>query len=209
MSGCGTLILSPHLDDEVLGCCSFLQDRAPDTLIVYGTKKHAFVASEQLLKENARLIEWLGCRSHFLGLDALNRLDSLPAVQIVNEVEKLFAAEKPHTVLLTNPSYNQDHRAFYDAVLTAVRPHDRNHFVQRVLLYEQPETFGTLRKPDCFRPIYYRQLDLEFKIQAIEFYGSQLRGHRSLDHIRHIAGVRGMQANLDYAEAFEIVRWVE
>ena len=76
-------------------------------------------------------------------------------------------------------------------------------------MYEQPETFGTLRKVEPFRALYYRPLDMEFKIEAVKKYQSQIRGHRSEEHIRTIARVRGMQSNMEYAEAFEIVRWIE
>lgn len=204
-----TLIISPHLDDEVLGCASFLQERNPETLIFYSTSKHAFVESQVLKKENEHLIEFLGCKSKFMSFDNLNKLDSIPLVQLVNEFEKLLFEEKPQTVILTHPSYNQDHRAIYEAILTALRPHDKIPFIKRVLLYEEPETFGTLRKNESFKPTYFRTLDIDFKLKAIQIYESQMRAYRSLEQVKTIAKLRGMQANMEYAEAFEIVRWID
>jgi len=204
------LIVSPHLDDEVLGCSSFLQTDARDITILYCTTRHGFFRDAELvMTENLNLVEFLDCKSRFLGFGSINRLDALPITNLIDEFEKVLNEEKPDTVLLTNPSYNQDHRAIYEAALTALRPHDQNHFVRRVLLYEQPETFGTLRKVAPFQPTYYRPLDMEFKIKMVKFYPSQMRGHRSLEHLTAIARLRGMQANMEYAEAFEVARWVE
>ena len=204
------LIVSPHLDDEVLGCSSFLWTDARNVTILYGTTRHGFFADAGLvMRENLDLTQHLGCKARFLEIGAINRLDNLPIVELIHEFEKVVNEERPDTVLLTNPSYNQDHRTIYEAMLTALRPHDQNHFVKRVLLYEQPETFGTLRKVIPFQPTYYRPLNMEFKIKIVEFYQSQMRGHRSIEHLTAIARLRGMQANMEYAEAFEIVRWVE
>jgi len=197
------------MDDEVLGCSSFLQENDPGTLIFYTTKKHAFVDSEMLQKENDDLIKFLGCRHKFLSFDQVNRLDTIAIQDLIVEFENLINEEKPHTILLPNPSYNQDHRVIYEAVLTALRPHDKNHFVKKILLYEQPESFGTLRKVDPFRASYFRSLNIEFKLKALEIYKSQMRKHRSLKNLETIARLRGMQVNMKYAESFEVIRWVD
>ena len=209
MSSNRTLIISPHLDDEVLGCSSFLQTGGRDITILYGTTRRNFADFELVLEENRNLIEFLDCKSRFLEFTVVNHLDRLPIAELIKDFEEILDEEKPDTVLLANPSYNQDHRAIYEAMLTALRPHDRIHFAKRVLLYEQPETFGTLRKVAPFQPTYYRPLDMDFKIRAMGFYRSQIRGHRSFEHLTAIARLRGMQANIEYAEAFEIARWVK
>ena len=37
-----------HVDDEVLGCSSFLQARSRDTTVLYATRQHAFVADADI-----------------------------------------------------------------------------------------------------------------------------------------------------------------
>ena len=113
------------------------------------------------------------------------------------------------TLIIPNASYNQDHRAAHEASLTAVRPHDTNHFVKRVLLFEEPESFGTLRHGQRFYPNYFRPVNIDDKIRLIKMYKSQLREHRSLDFIKAIATLRGEQICEPYAEAFDILRWTE
>ena len=42
-----------------------------------------------------------------------------------------------------------------------------------------------------------------------KIYKTQLRDHRSVDFIKAIAKVRGGQSDYEYAEAFEVLRWVD
>lgn len=201
------LILSPHLDDEVLGCASFLNS---GSAILYGTVTHPDFP--QVADERDRLLKQIGVMARTIVValtSGTNYLDTVPQALLIHECERALKSYRADTVLVPSPSYNQDHRALYDAMLTACRPHDKNHFVKRVLAYEEPETFGALRKPDAFKPTYFRTLDIERKLALYHVYASQVRGHRSDAHIRAIAAVRGMQANLEYAEAFEVLRWVE
>ena len=69
---------------------------------------------------------------------------------------------------------------------------------------EQPETQQTFNRQ--FIPQLFIPIDIEKKIALYNLYESQVRGHRSFDHLRHLAGVRGMQCNVPYAEAFQVMR---
>lgn len=216
------LIASPHLDDEVLGCASFLgagpagEPFGEDVAIVYACTTHPEFASE-IGFEHAAFIA--AVRRMYSGrvnpyylrreASAINHLDIVPQAILIAEYERIINEIKPSTVLVPAPSYNQDHRAVYDAMLTACRPHDRNWYVKRVLAYEEPETFGALRQPPAFRPTYFRSLNIMRKLELYQVYVSQVRGHRSSWHLSSIASVRGMQAGVEYAEAFEVLRWVE
>lgn len=203
------MIFSPHLDDEVLSCSSFL-DGANDITIFYGNTQHCFVDDEIVQKENEKLISFLGCEVIYSPRRFnINTLDTLPIADLIGEYEKAINEVRPEMVILPHPSYNQDHRVTHEVVLTAVRFHDKNFFVKKVLLWEETETFLTLRKSESFKPNYFRHLDIERKFKLNNFYKSQLRGHRSFGDIKAIAQVRGMQGGCKHAEAFEILRWVE
>ena len=115
-------------------------------------------------------------------------------------------------VLIPYPSYNQDHRAVYDAALVALRHHDTNHFVKKVLVFEQPHSFlwdYNHNISGSFKPNYYKKLDIENKIESYKLLESQVRGHRSPEILRTLAKLRGMQSGFDYAEAFQIIRWID
>ena len=201
-----TLLLSPHCDDEVLGATSFL---TPNTVVFYNSEGHAITDREILVAESKKLAEITGVERMVSTLDYNDTLDTIPIVNLINEYESLLHTLQPHTVLVPNPSYNQDHRVVYEAALTALRPHDRLPFVKRVLVYEQPETFGTMRNITSFRPLYFKPVNIEKKFKLLKVYESQLRGHRGAEGVKAIATVRGLQCNKRHAEAFEIVRWVE
>ncbi len=203
----GPLIISPHLDDEVLGCASFL--REPEATLCYVTHLHPAFLDGTIVRENERLIEWLGPLKVIRMGRPANVLDTLPSHELFTRFEAIIETARPDTVLIPYPGYNQDHRAVYEAALTAMRIHDTHHLVKRILVYEQIEVFGTLRKVEPFSPTYFRSLDVDFKCEALSHYKSQVRGHRTLDHIRAQARVRGYQAGTEFAEAFEVVRWIE
>jgi len=205
----GPLIISPHMDDEVLGCASFLTE--PDMNLCYVTHLHPAFPDGTIVRENEALLQWLKVdEDDIIRLDLpANILDNLPSHQLFAKFEKVINVYKPDTVLVPYPGYNQDHRAVYEAALTAMRIHDTNHLVKRILVYEQLEVFGTLRKVEEFRPTYFQPVDMHHKIAAMAFYKSQLRGHRTPEHIEAMARVRGYQAGMEFAEAFEVVRWIE
>lgn len=95
------------------------------------------------------------------------------------------------------------------ADITALRVHDRLHFVKRVLVYEEPDVWGTMRKVEPFKPTYFRRVDMARKLSLWSIYRSQQRGHRTQEDIRTMAHARGMQSHQDYAEAFEVLRWCD
>jgi len=215
-----TLIIAPHADDEVLSAASFLEKDLKDVTIFFQVEStvcfpnsdgHNYFNKSIHKSERDKLIKFLGCNKRVSTNKHYRNdfLDTIPIRDLVNEYEALIYDIKPDTVLIPNPSYNQDHRIVYEAALTALRPHDRIPFVKRVLVYEEPETFGTLRNVQPFKPQYFREVDIERKIKLIKFYESQIRGHRSFDQVKSIAQVRGMQCNCKHAEAFEVLRWVE
>lgn len=194
------LVLSPHVDDEVLGCFSFLNR---DCHVVFGgIEDRPSVAVRT--KELAASSEALGFSYEELSqpVNAYSPTALLPLFEsIINE-------RQPSTVLIPAPSYNQDHRAFYEAGMIAVRPHDQNHRVDRVLVYEQPHSMIWPLTDDPFRPSVFVPIDAEAKLVAYERYASQVRGHRSPDTVRALAQLRGAHIGEPAAEAFELRRQV-
>ena len=144
------LIVSTHMDDEVLSCASFLEKNLQNVTIFYHNNEHPLFDDKIIQEENNNLISFLGCSKIISSIRAENKLDTVPQNDLINEYEEIICSLKPNVIILPFPSYNQDHRSVYEAALTALRPHDKNYFVKRVFLSEQPETFGTLRKIDLF-----------------------------------------------------------
>lgn len=201
MSG-GTLVLSPHADDEVLGCVSWL---GPATCVYYvGVDEFHVVGREERLAEIAAVAELLGF-SYRVGGFEVNHYDKR-RFDLLQELEALVNELRPETLLIPAKSYNYDHQVVHDAALAATRHHDRNHFVGRVLVYEEPDIYLAQTTP--FVPNHFRSVDIERKLRANALHGSQLRGHRAPELLQTMAEHRGRQAGLAHAEGFIALRWV-
>jgi len=197
------LFLSAHQDDECLSAGGTLL-QAEDLHIMYFNDHHPLVEDGVYTKEAQAVQETLGCTVSYSNYMDVNMLDCFPMADYISEIESVINWVEPDTLIIPFPSYNSDHRVIYEAALTASRPHDKNWYVRNVLLAEQPETQQTFNRQ--FIPQLFIPIDVEKKIALYNLYESQVRGHRSFDHLRHLAGVRGMQCNVPYAEAFQVMR---
>ena len=196
-----TLIFSPHVDDEVLGCFAFLNEHCH--VLYGGVEERPNIPSAQRLEEladSARHLEF----SWTLLENPVNQFD---AASLIGPMEALITQYKPRTVLFPEPSYNQDHRAFYDAAMVACRPHDTLPLVPEVLIYEQPHSVmwphALQPEPTLFIPI-----DIDAKLAAYARYASQIRGHRSPATVAALAALRGAQIMTPHAEAFQVRRLI-
>jgi len=202
------LIIAPHVDDEVLGCGGILDD---DTFVLHCGLAENQNHGDKFFSSAERMVEWnrvenaTGCQSRLLDHDVNNFFFGS---KLIGDIEKIINEIKPSIVYLPSPSYNQDHQAVYKSAIVALRPHDCNHFVNKIVLYEQPQDFWNgAEKPII--PNYFVSIDIEKKLHLYSLLASQVRGHRSPEMLRNLASMRGNQSNKTYAEAFQIVRWVE
>jgi LmbE family N-acetylglucosaminyl deacetylase len=209
-----SLILSPHVDDEVLGCGGILDQRS---WVYYcgidesqwNTKNGVVDPSRRIaVQERYRELESV---AQFLGFEFecnfASRVNLFGEAEFISIFENLINRLKPERVYIPHPGYNQDHRVIYNAAFVALRPHDKNHFVPKVLVYEA--VHDVLWSPAQMKLNYFVRIDVEKKIKAYELHASQVRSFRSSEMLRRIAKMRGDMANVDYAEGFEILRWVE
>lgn len=204
------LIISPHIDDEVLGCFSAIGE---DTHILYcgcdeSHIKFEWVKNRPSFNQRISELENLAKEFRFSYDIKDHRINKYIVTDLIPDFENVINRIQPDEIYIPVPSYNQDHRSVYDAALTALRPHDVNHFVKRVLVYEQIQDLWNHNGHD-FKPQYFRSLDINEKIRAYEILESQVRSFRSPEMLRNLASIRGIQANVLHAEAFEILRWVQ
>jgi LmbE family N-acetylglucosaminyl deacetylase len=194
------LVIAPHIDDEVLGCYSVLNE---NTFVCYlGVEDRSYVSAKERIEElkDAALIK------KFKWALFNNVVNKYKCEELISTLEVQINEQKPENVFLPHYSYNQDHRAVYDASMVALRHHDINWFVDKVFVYEQPHTI--LWPFKNFEPNYFIALNVVDKIKTYNLYKSQVRGHRSCEFIETMANLRGKQANLEYAEAFQCIRYV-
>lgn len=224
-------IISPHPDDEVLGCGGLIK-RVKDTggkvyvlflttgMTLDYSPKGISTVDERFaeIKQVAKYLNYDGYRIAFPGNDYHLRLDKVPQKDIINEIENgdkiSLSALKPTIVAAPiYPDYNQDHRACARALFAATRPApDDTKPLQPIILgYESVPTADwwntTENNMNFFVSLSEEQL--RTKIEALSLYKSQLRqaAHpRSLQSMRNLAYYRGMHAGLPAAEAFFVYR---
>jgi|TARA_R100000030_G_scaffold85940_4_gene69339 LmbE family N-acetylglucosaminyl deacetylase len=205
------LVISPHIDDEVLGCGGILDK---DTFVLYCGVENRYVNGDMSISVVTRINE-LKKVSKFLNFDFKlldNKVNNFQLKDLIGEFEEVISRLKPQQIYIPYPSYNQDHRIVYEASLIATRPHDINFFVKKVLVYEQPHVFfwdKTHNINSGFVPNYFIPIDINKKIKAYELMKTQVRSFRSSENLKSMANLRGTQSNNEYAEAFQILRWVD
>lgn len=203
-----TLILSPHRDDEVLGCGILLDKLNHDNVYVfYSNSVHPNVAQDIYDAEAEQLRKVAGFSVVYSQYQNVNRLDQVPMADLVDELENVIAEIQPNTILLPPPSYNSDHRVVYEAAITATRIHDKNWQANNILIYEEPETIQTNRVYWQFQPhVFVKTSGVMYKLYLYAIYQSQQRAYRSPEIVTALAQMRGAQCGSPFAEAFMVVR---
>ncbi|MBT4431731.1 MAG: hypothetical protein HOC91_14575 [Nitrospinaceae bacterium] len=200
------LLISPHLDDEVLGCGGILDERFH--VHYCGVDEFHIIDREKRLKEAAAVADNFGF-TYSVNLE--NKVNDYRIFDLIGELEEVINEHKPVTFFLPYPSYNQDHRTILDAAMVALRPHDINHFVRNVLLYEEIQVsvwpyredilHGQTYNPNCYFPI-----DIDRKIKGYHLHASQVRAMRSPEMLTALSKWRGVQSGFDYAEGYMAIK---
>lgn len=161
--------------------------------------------------------ELLGCFNHatdsnvfILGKgrgDKLdNQFDKKPLLFWIKKVEEIIEKEKPKNILTHyEHDLNIDHRIVYQAVMTATRYKKIN-----IVSFEVNSSTELSSIP--FNPNVFESVDPKKKWEAlVTKYRSEMRDDphpRSKEKIFAQASYRGMQAGLEYAEAYKLVRLI-
>ena len=205
------VIISPHLDDEVLGAggtIAKLAAKGHEVNVIFGAyRKYKNKINKKLIKadtkkaKKAQLI--LGYKnSFFLNLEdeSLHKNFNL----LINKI-------KPdHLFCCFSQDNNQDHRTVYTVARIIFR---WTNGIRNVYLYETPsstEVSPSFQSKE-FVPNLFVDISkyIDIKIKGIKCYDNELKefpSARSIEGIKTYAKFRGMACGLEYAEAFMIIR---
>lgn len=120
---------------------------------------------------------------------------------ILDELIRLDRSIRPDLVLIPSSSdTHQDHQV--------IREEGFRAFKRTSLIgYEMPQNNLNFTTNMFVR---IEEENIQAKIKALKCYESQKeRPYISEDFIKGLARVRGMQAGCQYAEAYEVIRWIE
>lgn len=215
------LVVAAHTDDEALGCGGTIARHVAEGDVVYAVfmadgvtsrdeVNESDIASRNDAAENARKI--LGIKENFyLGLPD-NRLDSVPLIEIIKQLEPIIFKLKPNVIYTHHHGdLNVDHRITHEAVLTVCRPIPGSS-VREIYAFEvMSSTEWATPSREPFIPNHYINITsfLKKKLQALEAYEYEIRNTphtRSFVHLEYLAHHRGYSVGLGAAEAFVTVR---
>jgi LmbE family N-acetylglucosaminyl deacetylase len=202
------LVLAPHTDDGELGCGGFISKLVSEGCEVYYI---AFSAAENsvpeglpkdiLRKEVAEATIELGIKKE--NLFVLNyEVRRFPEFrqEILEDLIKYRKIINPDLVLI--PSLNDIHQDHYTIAHEAVRAFKNT----TMLGYELPWNNLTINTT-CFVKLDFKFI--ETKMKALKCYKSQEgRLYTSDEFVMSLARTRGVQIGTEYAELFEVVRWI-
>jgi len=202
------LILAPHTDDGELGCGGSIAKFVEEGKEVYYA---AFSVAEESVPEgfpkNVLEVELMKA-TKILGVPKENvliygykvRTFSYHRQEILDDLLKLKHEIRPDLIFL--PSLNDLHQDHKTLAEEGRRMFKRN----TILGYEEPWnniSFDTI----SFVPLEERHI--QKKIDALLCYETQrYRKYLNEEFIRGLAKARGTQIEKEYAEAFEVIRWI-
>ncbi len=202
------LVLSPHTDDGELGCGGSIAKFVEEEREVFYAALSSCEKSvpkdyprDILRREVLEATEVLGIsKDNVLLFNYEVRKFPTFRQEILDSLIDIRNSIRPD-VVFTPSSYDthQDHRVTREETLRAFKG-------CTILGYEQPWnnlTFDTT----AFIPLKRRHV--ERKIEALKRYRSQSdRPYFDGGFIESLARTRGVQINSEYAEVFEVIRWI-
>ena len=202
------LVLAPHTDDGEFGCggtIARLKEQGTEIFYV------AFSACEQsVLKEFPKdiLITEVKQATSVLGIESRNlvlykyevRKFNYNRQDILEDMVKLNKEIEPELVFLPcKNDVHQDHSTIYQEGVRAFK-------FRSIFSYELPWNNFSMNT-SAFVKLEEKHIDI--KVKALSEYKSQMhRPYANEEFIRSLARTRGVQINTQYAESFEVIRWI-
>lgn len=206
------LILSPHTDDAELGCggliTKLLDEGKKIYWVVFSTAEDSLppeLSPDTLVTEFKSVADYLKLSESDYMINKFKVRNLHEKRQEILEIMvSLRKSFKPDIVI--GPSLNdfhQDHQVVSNEMIRAFK------MSCSILCYELPWNHIN------FQSQYFVKLDekhIQKKVELLNFYKSQFivkRHYFSEDFIRGLALTRGAQVGHKYAEAFDVIRWIE
>jgi N-acetylglucosamine malate deacetylase 1 len=203
------LILAPHTDDGELGCGGLISKAVRQGAMVYyaafstaDESVSASYPSNQLEIEVKEATKILGILSEqlFVYKYAVRKLNYFRQ-EILEQLISLRDQLNPDIVLL--PSQRDIHQDHQTITAEGIRAFKNCSILGYELAWNNL-AFAT----DYFSVL--TEADMKLKIRALAAYTTQVgKSYMDPDFIKSLARVRGTQINVEYAEAFEVVRWID
>ncbi len=218
------IIISAHPDDEVLGAGGTIlkhKDRGDEIywLIVTNIFENQGFSKERVKsrQEEINLVsERLGVKETFHLNYPTMTLSGESIVKMVPQISNIFTKLEPEIIYCLNRSdAHSDHRVIFEAVAACTKSF-RYPYIRQILMYEciSETEFAPALYEKAFIPNYFVDISdfLEQKLEIMKIYESELGEHpfpRSLNNIKALAHFRGASVGVQYAEAFQLLKYID
>lgn len=203
------LILAPHTDDGEFGCGATISRFIKEGKEIFYIAFSAPKINREGFKEDQLKIELMNA-CEIWGLDKKNvyildypvRNFNSYRQKILDQIIKFRDKIKPDMVFTPSEyDVHQDHKVIYNESIRAFKSDD-----VCILGYEMP--WNNLKMRNNFF-INITKKDIDKKLEVLKEYKSQMhRKYLNDEFLRGLAKVRGVQSGSEYAENFQIIKWV-
>lgn len=204
------LIISPHADDEILGCYGYMASEIKKgslVHVVYGTiggvdSKQKF---DKRIEEVDNVASSIGFTWSVIAYNKDAEMDSMLDREIISYIDNQIRQFEPNEVFVNYPSRHQDHKKIYECTMASMRLKE-GFMPPFFALYEYPFITGVeIPNGGC---MYFDITDsIEDKCKAFSMYKSQVKSSPSplnSEGIKSLASIRGIECGVRYAEMFYI-----
>jgi len=205
------LILSPHTDDAELGAggtiIKFIEEKKNILWVVFSTAEESLPSGlppDILAFEFKEVMNKLGLNNNNFNIHHFKvRYLCDSRQKILEELITIREAFQPDLVI--GPSlhdFHQDHSVIANEMVRAFKT------TASIICYELPWNHISF-ETQFFSKLQKNHIDR--KVDVLKSYRSQFEKKRhyfSEEFVRGLASTRGAQVETDYAEAFEVIRWV-
>lgn len=225
------LVIAAHPDDEILGCGGTIAKRRKagatinTVILTRGIEARYKRITSEVKSQISKVYENALKANRILGmkdeditfLDHPNSsLNTIPWIELRQELSEIVQKYQPDVVYTHHHGdYNPDHKIVFEQVLFSCRPYKGEHYPKEIYSFEVlSSTEWAYQVKDSFKPTIFVNIKdtLQTKKEALMVYETELREYphpRSIKGLEILAAKRGMEANMEFAEAFEIIRIIE